>query len=58
MLVSQVLLALTLLIYGAIGLEWLPWPMHIVYVFSLATGIVMVLELLSVIKWRVGPRQP
>ena len=52
MKISDLLLAITLLIWSAIGFGWLPWPLHVVYVFAFGTGVVIVLELLSVIKWR------
>lgn len=53
MSLSTLLLALTLIFWAAIGFGWLAWSMTVVYVFALATGIVLLLEGVSFVTWRV-----
>lgn len=57
MSLSTLLLALTLIFWAAIGFGWLDWTMTAVYVFALATGILLLLEGASFVTWRVPTRR-
>lgn len=50
---STMTLALTLIFWSSIGFGWVNWSMNVVWVFALVTGILLLLEGTSVVRWRV-----
>jgi hypothetical protein len=57
MSLSTLLLALTLIFWAAIGFDWLAWSMNVVYVFALATGLLMIFEGIGMVTWKMPVRK-
>lgn len=51
MSLSNLFLVLTLLTFGAIGLGWVNFDLDVVYWLAIITGVLMLLEGLSVWSW-------